>query len=196
MTVRRTRPAGKKVARTSPQTAPDAGTPTDPPVVDANAAQTTSAPQDIPDSGPPASDVDVPTKDGPKGNPGRDQVDKEDRENKDSQFHEFWQKYCQDHHTGLPKGRVLFPGEPMMVREGDEQRDSVVVVGEDVYRMVIPYRAVRPTFTLVARAGFVFRADAFLSQVDYDATIAELLSDLVQDDSQGNNEGSDTDVVR
>ncbi|AZS07894.1 hypothetical protein SEA_KABOCHA_41 [Gordonia phage Kabocha] len=101
----------------------------------------------------------------PDENPNVDESTLEENE-----FRQFWVDYCKRRGYVMPKGHVLFPGEPLTFR-GNILRGTTVELTEDVFRMVIPFRSRRPIFTQVAKRGQVVPKVGFITKDAYqDAT--------------------------
>lgn len=69
-----------------------------------------------------------------------------------SDYRVYWQKVLDDSGVTPPVGRLLFPGEPLTF-VGQKAQDGLLTLTEDIYRVVFPFRSLRPTFTLEMRAG-------------------------------------------
>lgn len=90
-----------------------------------------------------------------------------DEDINNSPFRRYWQKRLEESGiTGLPQGRLLFPGEPLTF-SGHKISGDVMVLSEDVYRVVFPFRSLTPTFTLEARAGKRVNRAKVLTKADY-----------------------------
>lgn len=90
-----------------------------------------------------------------------------------SEYRQFYQKLLDDSGVVPPVGQLLFPNEPLTFTTSEVHRDYIVLT-EDVYRMVVPFRSRRPTFTLVALAGLRIDEPQIVSKADY-ARLTEAL---------------------
>lgn len=198
MATRRTRPNQQRPAAkrpVTPQSAPQAtqkDQETDPATItpDANenpAEDTSGASSDdqgdaVPPAGPPegaddttegTSETDGETEDGAETDQDDDDGDSSDNDLDETDFRKGWNEYVKENNIALPEGRVLFPGEPLTF-VGNRLRGNVVEVQQDVYRLVIPFRSKRPTFTLVARKGTILSKARFLPKNEYRGAVGDL----------------------
>ena len=88
-------------------------------------------------------------------------------------FRKSWKEVLDESGVVPPKGRILFPDEPITY-EGFEIDGEQVVLTKDIYRMVLPFRSNRPTFTLLARAGRRVPKGQLLSKSAYEKAVRKL----------------------
>lgn len=102
-----------------------------------------------------------------------------------SEFRKFYLDRLEASGIVPPKGKLLFPGEPMtFTGRAPKNGEDFVILDEDVYRMSFPMRARRPIFTLEATAGtrlnrvklidkdsYKRRTDSLLERAKFDAGI-------------------------
>ena len=91
-------------------------------------------------------------------------------------FRKEWLKFLADAPVAVPKGRILFPYEPLTF-VGQKIAGDKVVLTEDIYRMVVPFRSKRPIFTLIARAGTTYAKTQMVSQADYIKAVSQIGED-------------------
>ena len=204
MATRRTRPRGQQAAQkpatpaTSPEKANATPTGTEPLDGPENPAAGNSAPETtpsdaVPPAGPPEGDAgnvkdgDVPVANGPIQTPPPSETDGDNSDGDDedddgplsegdldaSEFRQSWLKWCEENNVVLPPGHILFPHEPLTFL-GNAVRDNIVMISDDVYRLVLPFRSLRPTFTLVARKGTILPKTSFISKDEYRAAVGDL----------------------
>ena len=97
----------------------------------------------------------------------------------DTDFRKYWQEYLDKSGVTPPKGHILFPGEPMTFR-GDIVRGDIVVLKEDVYRMVIAFRSTRPSFVLEAVAGTEVPKVRVVTKTEYRKAVGGLFDSVLE----------------
>lgn len=95
---------------------------------------------------------------------------------KRSEYRKHYQEILDSSGVSAPDGQILFPLEPLTFTTADVHKDFIILT-EDVYRMVVPFRSKRPTFTLVALAGTRIDDPQVMTKADYARVTGELLGD-------------------
>ena len=93
---------------------------------------------------------------------------------KRSEYRKHYQEILDSSGVSAPDGQILFPLEPLTFTTADVHKDFIILT-EDVYRMVVPFRSKRPTFTLVALAGTRIDDPQVMTKADYARVTGELL---------------------
>lgn len=88
-------------------------------------------------------------------------------------FRKSWVEVLNDSGVVPPKGRIIFPDEPITY-EGFDVDGDVVVLTQDIYRMALPFRSTRPTFMLLARKGRAIPKNRLLSKSAYEKAVRTL----------------------
>lgn len=100
-----------------------------------------------------------------------------------NEYRAYWQNILDESGVTPPKGRILFPGEPLTVSAVRQRKgDDFVFLTEDVYRMIVPLRAKRPVFTLEAMAGQQMSAVEVVSKAAYEKRTKRLLDEIEEND--------------
>lgn len=94
-----------------------------------------------------------------------------------SEFRRYWTDLLESTGVQPPKGRILFPGEPITFSGQVIKKDHIILT-EDVYRMVLPFRSRRPTFTLEARAGKRVQRARVITKAEYLTQVNDLFDGL------------------
>lgn len=97
----------------------------------------------------------------------------------ETEFRQYWQDYLDKSRVVPPKGHILFPGEPLTF-QGNIIRGDMVELREDVYRMVVPFRSTRPTFTLEARKGTVVPKVQVVTKTQYRSAVGGLFDMILE----------------
>lgn len=161
--------------------APETDQATDPATITPDANENPAADDSGADSTPTVPPAGPPTDDSgdSEGNDDADGSDDDDgnvqskSDLDETDFRKAWIDYAHEKGIRFPDGHVLFPGEPLTF-EGNKVRGNVVEFAEDVYRLVLPFRSKRPTFTLVARKGTLLTKARFLPKDEYRGAIGDL----------------------
>ena len=96
-----------------------------------------------------------------------------------SPYRKHYQAILDASGVAAPKGRVLFPGEPLTVTAVRRvEGDDFVTLTEDVYRMILPFRSKRPTFVIEALAGQQMQRVQAVTQQEYEQATAALMFNI------------------
>jgi hypothetical protein len=95
-----------------------------------------------------------------------------------SEFRQYYSRILEEADVTPPTGRILFPGEPLTFSGSIRKKDHIILT-EDVYRMVLPFRSKRPTFTLEARAGKRINNVRVVTKDEYLSAVGDLYDGLV-----------------
>lgn len=83
-----------------------------------------------------------------------------------SKFRTYWQNRLEESGAVPPEGRLLFPGEPLTF-SGNRIAGDMVILTEDIFRVVFPFRSITPTFTLEARKGKRIHRAKVVTKAEY-----------------------------
>lgn len=92
-------------------------------------------------------------------------------------YRKHWQEILDRSGVVPPEGRILFPGEPFTFTGKVPKGQDFIILEEPVYRMVVPFRSRRPTFTLEATAGTRVSRVAVVTKAQYEARTTQLLAE-------------------
>lgn len=98
----------------------------------------------------------------------------------ETEYRKYWTKYLAESGVSAPKGRILYPGEPLTFQGNVLQGDNVLL-SEDVYRMVVPFRSRRPTFVLEARKGTIVPRVKVVTKTQYRKAVGGLFDAVLVD---------------
>lgn len=92
-------------------------------------------------------------------------------------FRANWFAWLKERGVKGPRGRILFPGEPITFT-GNKKQGGIVLITQDIYRMAVPLRSRRPVFTLVARAGTTVPNHMVVTKANYNEATKDLLNEF------------------
>lgn len=97
----------------------------------------------------------------------------------ETEYRKYWLQRLADSKITPPKGHILFPGEPLTF-SGNVVQGDMVQLTEDIYRMVIPFRSRRPTFTLEAKAGTIVPKVRVVTKTQYRKAVGGLFDAILE----------------
>lgn len=133
----------------------------------------------------PDAEATVETESGATVNPdGTEDPDDELAEEADldeSEFRQYWATFLAESGVAAPKGRILYPGEPLTFSGVAINGGDTVLLDEDIYRMVVPMRSRRPTFILEARAGTQVPKVRVVTRTQYQKAVGGLYDAILEE---------------